>query len=326
MTNSAPAGTAANVTEAHARIEALLDNIETVVYGKREVIRLCLVGLFARGHLLIEDIPGIGKTTLAQALALSIKSEFHRVQFTSDMLPADILGVSIINPSTREFEFRKGPVFANIVLADEVNRTPPKTQSALLEAMSEFHVTVDGVTRKLPAPFMVLATQNPIEYEGTYSLPEAQLDRFLLRVSIGYPGGEDELRIMRRHDPQPLLEAIVPTLSAEDVVAMQALSRSIRVEDTVADYMLAIIHATRAHADIKLGASPRASLAFYEACQAYALVHGRDYVTPGDAKRMTLPVMGHRIIAKSHSGNRVATTLEREMVLQEILNTVPVPV
>ena len=326
MTNPPATSDGSTTSESHARIEALIQNIETVVYGKREVIQLCLVGLFARGHLLIEDIPGIGKTTLAQALALSIKSTFHRVQFTSDMLPADILGVSIISPSTRDFEFREGPIFANIMLADEVNRTPPKTQSALLEAMSEFHVTADGVTRPLPKPFMVLATQNPIEYEGTYSLPEAQLDRFLLRVSIGYPAGEDELRIMRRHDPQPLLEAIEPTLTVEDIVGMQAQCQQVQVEDTVADYILAIVHATREHADIKLGASPRASLAFYEACQAWAFVQGRDYVTPGDVKHMAIPVMGHRIIAKSHSGNRVATTLEREMVLQEILSTLTVPV
>jgi MoxR-like ATPase len=312
--------------DAHRSIETLIDNIETVIYGKREVIQLCLVGLLARGHLLIEDIPGIGKTTLAQALALSIDCSFNRVQFTSDMLPADILGVSMINSTTHDFDFRKGPIFANIVLADEVNRTPPKTQSALLEAMSEFHVTVDGTTRKLPSPFMVLATQNPIEYEGTYSLPEAQLDRFLLRISIGYPAGADELRIMRRHDPQPLLEAMTPTLTEAEVVALQTLTQQVRVEDTVAAYMLAIVHATRDHPDIKLGASPRASLALYESCQAHALVHGRDYVTPGDVKTMTLPVMGHRIIAKSHGGNRVATNHEREVVVQEILNTVPVPV
>lgn len=313
------------IEQAHDKIEALIDNIETVMYGKREVIQLCIVGLLARGHLLIEDIPGIGKTTLAQALALSIDCHFNRVQFTSDMLPADILGVSIINPSTREFDFRKGPVFANIVLADEINRTPPKTQSALLEAMSESHVTADGITRQLPSPFMVLATQNPIEYEGTYTLPEAQLDRFLLRISIGYPGGDDELRIMRRHNPQPLLDAIKPNLTGSDVEDLQAISQQIRIEDSVAAYMLAIVQATREHPDIRLGASPRASLALYETCQAYALVQGRDYVTPGDVKTLAPPVMCHRIIAKSHGGNRLATTHEREMVMKEILNTVPVP-
>ncbi|MFP6582355.1 MAG: MoxR family ATPase [Candidatus Hydrogenedentota bacterium] len=325
MNQPAVVANESSIEQAHEIIEALIDNIETVMYGKREVIQLCIVGLLARGHLLIEDIPGIGKTTLAQALALSIDCDFNRVQFTSDMLPADILGVSIINPSTREFDFRKGPVFANIVLADEINRTPPKTQSALLEAMSESHVTTDGITRQLPSPFMVLATQNPIEYEGTYTLPEAQLDRFLLRISIGYPGGDDELRIMRRHDPQPLLDAIKPNLTGSDVKTLQAISQQIRIEDSVAAYMLAIVQATREHPDIRLGASPRASLALYESCQAYALVQGRDYVTPGDVKTLAPPVMCHRIIAKSHGGNRVATTHEREMVMKEILNTVPVP-
>lgn len=315
-----------DVEKAQVLIEGLIDNIETVMYGKRDVIKLCIVGLLARGHILIEDIPGIGKTTLAQALALSIDCEFNRVQFTSDMLPADILGISIIKPSTQEFEFRKGPIFANIVLADEINRTPPKTQSALLEAMSEFRVTADGTTRDLPSPFMVLATQNPIEYEGTYTLPEAQLDRFLLRISIGYPHGDDELRIMRRHDPQPLLNAIKPSLSGGDVESLQALSQRVLIEESVANYILAIVQATREHPDIKLGASPRASLALYESCQAHALVQGRDYVTPGDVKTMTPNVMCHRIIAKSHGGNRVATNHEREMVMQDILNKVAVPV
>jgi MoxR-like ATPase len=314
-----------DIERSHAQIVKLVDNIETVIYGKRDVVEMCVVGLLARGHLLIEDIPGIGKTTLAQALALSIDCSFNRVQFTSDMLPADILGISMINPTTHEFEFREGPIFASVVLADEINRTPPKTQSALLEAMSEFHVTADGVTRKLPAPFMVLATQNPIEYDGTYTLPEAQLDRFLLRISIGYPNSEDELRIMRRHDPQPFLDALVPELTGDDVNTLQDISKQVKVEESVARYMLGIVNASREHPGIRLGASPRASLALYESCQAYALVHGRDYVTPGDVKIIAPFVMGHRIIAKSQSGNRIASAHERDILMQEVLDSVTVP-
>ena len=314
------------VVASHQQIEKLIDNIETVIYGKRDVIGMCVVGLLARGHLLIEDIPGIGKTTLAQALALSIDCPFNRVQFTSDMLPADILGISMINPTTHQFEFRKGPIFASIVLADEINRTPPKTQSALLEAMSEFRVTVDGQTRELPSPFMVLATQNPIEYDGTYTLPEAQLDRFLLRISIGYPGDTDELRIMRRHDPRPLLDALVPALTGDDVLRLQETAMRVSVDESVARYMLDIVQATREHPGIRLGASPRASLAMYESCQAYALVQGRDYVTPGDVKRITPLVLGHRIITKSHGGNRATTTHDRDTLMQEILDGVTVPV
>jgi MoxR-like ATPase len=307
------------------QLQSLVDNMEQIIFGKRDAIGLCVVGLLARGHILIEDVPGIGKTTLAQGLARSIDCEFNRIQFTNDMLPTDILGVSILNPHTRDFDYREGPIFANVVLADEINRTPPKTQSALLEAMSEFHVTVEGKTRMLPEPFMVLATQNPIEYEGTYTLPEAQLDRFLLRVEIGYPMEDDELRVMRRHSPQKALADLEPALTAQQVVDLQNFARSVQVEESVARYMLAIIKGTRNSPHVRLGVSPRGSMALYEACQANALLHGRDYVTPGDVKTMTVPVLAHRLLIKSQSGPLSGTSRDREIVLMEILESVPVP-
>lgn len=311
--------------ELSERVCALVDNIEQVIFGKREVIKLCVTGLLARGHILIEDIPGIGKTTLAQALARSIDCDFNRIQFTSDMLPSDILGVSVLNLKTNEFEFRPGPIFANVVLADEVNRTPPKTQSALLEAMSEFQVSVDGLTRPVPRPFIVLATQNPVEYEGTYTLPESQLDRFMLRVEIGYPPHDDELQIMRRRDPLLALERLRPILSAREVLDLQERVGGIRVEESVARYMLAMVHATRNHEHIQLGASPRASVALFEACQARAIVEGRDFVTPGDAKIMAAPVLAHRLIVKSRSGDLVTAARERVRAVVEVVNSIPVP-
>lgn len=311
--------------DAAGQIHSLMENVEKVIFGKHEVVKLCVVGLLARGHLLIEDVPGIGKTTLAQSLARSIDCSFHRIQFTSDMLPADILGVSVLDPHTNDFEFRPGPIFASIVLADEINRTPPKTQSALLEAMSEFHVSVDGRTRELPRPFMVLATQNPIEYEGTYTLPEAQLDRFLLRIEIGYPGEDDEIRIMRRHDSVAALQALDPVLSAEEVIALQERVNKVHVEESVARYMRALVEGTREHRGTRLGASPRGALSLFEACQAYAFVDGRDYATPGDVKLMGVPVLSHRLLVKSQGGNRLATALEQSLIIEEILSDLPVP-
>ena len=310
---------------AGVQIAALIDNIERVIFGKREAVKLCVVGLLARGHVLIEDIPGIGKTTLAQALARSVDCKFSRIQFTSDMLPSDVLGVSVLNPKTNEFEFRKGPIFAGVVLADEVNRTPPKSQSALLEAMSEFRVSVDGVARPLPRPFMVLATQNPIEYEGTYILPESQLDRFMLRVEIGYPGGEDELHIMQRRDPLKDLERLEPVLTTDDVLQLQEQARSVRVEQTVAQYMLAIVQATRKNEFIELGASPRASTTFYEVCQARAMVEGRDYVTPDDVKTMAVPALSHRIIVRSRNSSPAAAAQARADAVADILKEVAIP-
>lgn len=310
---------------AQRQVSKLIANMEKIIFGKHDVVKLCVVGLLARGHLLIEDVPGIGKTTLAQSLARSLACSFNRIQFTSDMLPADIIGVSILDPKTNSFVFRPGPIFGSIVLADEVNRTPPKTQSALLEAMSESRVSVDGTTRPLPVPFMVMATQNPIEYEGTYTLPEAQLDRFLLRVEIGYPSGKDELRIMRRHNPARALEELKPVLNSDDVLALQETAGQIHVDDSVAKYMLAITQETREHEGIELGASPRGSLALYEASQAFALVEGRDFVTPGDVKRMAGPVLSHRILVKSRGGNLVSSSRERTRIIAEVVQKIPVP-
>lgn len=307
------------------RIDTLISGIERVIFGKRETVKLCVTGLLARGHILIEDVPGIGKTTLAQGLARSIDCKFSRIQFTSDMLPSDILGVSVLNPKTREFEFRPGPIFASVVLADEINRTPPKNQSALLEAMSEFQVSADGVTRELPQPFIVLATQNPIEYEGTYTLPESQLDRFMLRVEVGYPGTEDELHIMRRRDPRAEMARLVPVLSADEIVALQGQVGDIHVDDSVAQYMLSIVQGTREHEHIQLGASPRAAQAFYEACQAHALVEGRDYVTPDDVKQMAVPALSHRVLVRSREGNLAAAARARARAVFDVVKNTQIP-
>ncbi len=308
------------------QITRLIDNVEQVIFGKREAVTLCVTGLLARGHILIEDIPGIGKTTLAQALARSIDCPFCRIQFTSDMLPSDIIGVSVLDPRAAEFTFRKGPIFASIVLADEINRTPPKTQSALLEAMSESQVSVDGKTYPMTAPFMVIATQNPIEHEGTYTLPESQLDRFMLRVDMGYPPSDAEVRIMRRHEPAAALAELPPALNASEVVALQHASRNVRIDESVEDYILAIVQGTRHHEHVQLGASPRGSLALCEMAQAKALVEGRGYVTPGDVKAMSVPVLAHRLIVRSRGGDLVAAAQERARVIRDIVNAVPIPV
>lgn len=312
--------------EVTGKIRRLVDNIETVVFGKHEVVKLCVAGLLARGHVLIEDVPGIGKTTIAQSLARSIACSFSRIQFTSDMLPSDILGVSILDPKSNQFEFRQGPIFANIVLADEVNRTPPKSQSALLEAMSENQVSVDGRSHPLPRPFMVLATQNPVEYEGTYILPESQLDRFTVRVEMGYPPGPDELRIMRRRDPHRVISDIRPVLTGDEVIALQDAVGGVIVDDAVARYMLAIVQGTRTHDQVQLGASPRGSVAFFEACQARALVEGRDYVTPGDVRAMAVPVLSHRLLVRSRGADLAAAARDRARLIGEIVNETPVPV
>lgn len=307
-------------------VRRLVSNIETVIFGKREVVEMCVVGLLARGHVLIEDVPGIGKTTLAQGLARSIDCPFNRIQFTSDMLPSDIVGVSMLDPKTNEFEFRRGPIFAGIVLADEVNRTPPKTQSALLEAMSEYQVTVDGFSHALPEPFMVLATQNPIEYEGTYALPESQLDRFMLRIEIGYPDDESEMRIMRRRDPRAVLAHLQPVLTASDVVRLQEEVGRVMVDDSVAQYALDVVRATRQDERILLGASPRSSVSLFEACQARALVKGRDYVTPDDVKQMAIPVLSHRVLVRARAADPATVARERVRSIYDNLKKVRVPV
>ena len=309
-----------------AKVQKLVDSIENVVFGKHEVVKLCVIGLLARGHILIEDVPGIGKTTIAQSIAKSLDCSFNRVQFTSDMLPSDILGVSMLEPKTNTFEFRKGPIFASIVLADEVNRTPPKTQSALLEAMSENQISIDGKTYPLPQPFMVLATQNPIEYEGTYILPESQLDRFSMRVEMGYPPAADEIRIMRRRNPQKAIHDMAPVLNVEDILELQEKVGDVIVDDSVAKFMLAIVQGTRTHEQVQLGASPRGSLAFYEVCQARALVEGRDYVTPGDVKEMAQPVLSHRLLVKSRGADLSMAAGERARIIREILKRTEVPV
>lgn len=311
---------------AQQRVAALVDNIEKVIFGKREVVKVCVAGLLARGHVLIEDVPGIGKTTLAQGLARSLNCGFNRIQFTSDMLPADIVGISILDPKTNQFEFRKGPIFSSIVLADEVNRTPPKTQSALLEAMSDGHVSVDGQTRPLPEPFMVLATQNPVEHEGTYTLPEAQLDRFLIRAEIGYPDTADELRIMRQRGSHNALIDLKPVLSAEEVIELQRTAEDIHVDESVAHYIIAIAQATRDHEHVRLGASPRGSLALYEACQAWALIEGRDFVTPDDVRQLAIPVLSHRLLVRSRGGSASASSHERDQIVADILKKIPIPV
>ncbi len=308
------------------QIQRLIANIEKVVFGKHEVVKLCVVGLIARGHLLIEDVPGIGKTTIAHGIARSLDCKFNRIQFTSDMLPSDILGVSVLDPKINDFVFRKGPIFASIVLADEVNRTPPKTQSALLEAMSEYQISMDGITYPLPRPFMVIATQNPIEYEGTYILPESQLDRFMLRVEIGYPPPEDEIRIMRRHHSHKAVGALEAALSTEELLKLQDEVSNITVDDSVAEYILTIIQGTRSHPQVQLGVSPRGSLSLYECCQARALVEGRDYVTPDDVKRMAVPVLAHRILVKSKGMDLATSARERVRLIEEIVNNVIVPV
>lgn len=306
-------------------IRRLIETIEQVVYGKREVVERCVIALLARGHLLIEDVPGIGKTTLAQSLARSVDCSFSRIQFTSDMLPSDILGVSVLNPKTGTFDFRKGPIFAGIVLADEINRTPPKTQSALLEAMSEGTVTIDGVTHTLPKPFMVIATQNPIEQEGTYVLPESQLDRFLMRVEMGYPPEEDELLIMRRHDPSAALASLEPALTTEELLDLQRQASEVQVDHSVERYILAIVRATRAHPSVRLGVSPRGTQGLFEASQARALLRGRNFVTPSDVKDMAVNVLGHRVLVRGRSADLIASARERNRAIEDILRDVPVP-
>ncbi|MCX8065866.1 MAG: MoxR family ATPase [Candidatus Hydrogenedentes bacterium] len=307
------------------KIDSLVGNIEKIFLGKTKTVKLCIAGVLARGHILIEDVPGIGKTTLAQAIAKSMNCKFNRIQFTSDMLPSDILGVSVLNPQKADFEFRRGPIFANVVLADEINRTPPKTQSALLEAMSEYQISMDGQTYQLPKPFVVIATQNPIEYEGTYSLPESQLDRFLLRLDIGYPPSEEEMLIMRRGDVFKEINELSPVISAEEIIELQEHVRKITVEDSVTFYMLQIVERTRTHPDVELGLSPRGSQSLYVASQAWAVINGRDYVTPNDVKEMAEPVIAHRLILKSRTFNLSKLAEERRKVVQNIIDNVPLP-
>jgi MoxR-like ATPase len=302
--------------------ERLVGNVERVIFGKRDVVELTAICLLCQGHLLIEDVPGVGKTMLAKALARSIGGTFKRIQFTPDMLPADVTGTSIYNQKTGEFEFRPGPIMAQIVLADEINRATPKTQAALLEAMEERQVTVDGVTRELQSPFLVLATQNPIEYEGTFPLPEAQLDRFLMRVSLGYPTPEQQMAILDAQQFTHPIESLEQVTDAEELVETQELLKSVYSDPLVKQYIVQLVDATRHHPDVYLGASPRGALTLFRTSQARAAVHGRDYVIPDDVKALAPATLGHRIIISPAARIKGITSAD---VLEELLRTTPVP-
>jgi MoxR-like ATPase len=311
--------------ELHAGVRNLRQAIEMVVKGKSDVIELALICLLAEGHLLIEDVPGVGKTTLAHSLARAFDCTFRRIQFTSDLLPSDILGVSIFDQSDRSFKFHRGPIFANVVLADEINRTTPKTQSALLEAMSESDVSVDNSTHPLPQPFMVIATQNPIEYHGTYPLPESQLDRFLLRIKMGYPGTEAEKEILRRQNHSSNPKQLQPVLRAEDILEAQAATAHVHMDEALLDYIMAIVEATRRSEFLLTGASPRGSLALHRAAQARAYYEGRSYCIPDDIKGLVLPVLAHRVIVSAKYSSPNKRNEEAESILAEILQNVEVP-
>ena len=316
-----PAAFSPMILRGLAELEAALG---AAIRGKSEVVRLSLVCLLARGHLLIEDVPGVGKTTLAQALARSVSCRFHRLQFTSDMLPSDVLGVTIYNAHSEAFEFKPGPIFSNFLLADEINRTTPKTQSALLEAMNEGQVTLDGRCHSLPRPFMVIATQNPVEHHGTYPLPESQLDRFLMRLRIGYPDAASERQILRNTE-RSLPAAAASSLVAEDIVQLQDAVQRVAIEESLVDYMLAIVEKTRNHESLALGVSPRGSQALYRAVQALAMLEGRDYAIPDDVKRLAGPLFAHRVVINTRT-----TLVQRradmgERIIEEILSQVEVP-
>jgi MoxR-like ATPase len=302
--------------------QKIVDNVEKVIVGKRESVQLTVIGLLCEGHLLIEDVPGTGKTMLAKSLATSIGCVFRRIQFTPDMLPSDVTGVSVFNQKTREFEFRAGPVMAQIVLTDEINRATPKTQSALLEAMEERQITVDGVTYPMERPFLVLATQNPIEYEGTFPLPEAQLDRFMMRVSLGYPSGADEITMLDRQQHTHPVTRIGQVVSAEELLHAQERIKDVYLDDLVKEYIVRLVDATRKHPDVYLGASPRGSIALYKTGQARAAILGRDYVIPDDIKALAMVSLAHRLII---SPSARIKNVDPRAVIQEILDSIPVP-
>ena len=301
-------------------LDALQKRIESVIKGKSFAVKMAVVTLLGRGHLLIEDVPGVGKTTLAFTIAKASNCSFQRIQFTSDLLPTDIIGVNIYNPETREFDFMQGPIFTNIVLADEINRTNPKTQSALLEAMNERRVSVERKTYTLPEPFMVIATQNPIEYHGTFPLPESQLDRFMMHIKIGYPEHTDEKQVLLQQSPLELIESMDPVVSADEIIGMQRDVDAVRIEDSLLNYLLAIIEDTRRNEKIRLGASPRGGQFLLKAAKAMAYYEGRDYIVPGDIKEPAPLVLGHRLILKTKT-----YISDAEKVVEEILNKIPVP-
>src|SRR5579862_3594692 len=307
-----------------SKLNELEMSLNSTIRGKPEVVRLTAVCLLARGHLLIEDVPGVGKTTLAHAMARSVDCEFHRLQCTSDMLPSDVLGVTIYNAHTQEFEFKQGPIFTNFLLADEINRATPKTQSALLEAMNELQVTIDGRSWPLSQPFMVIATQNPVEHHGTYPLPESQLDRFLMRIRIGYPDESAEREILR-HSADTGSEKVRPVVSADDLPHLQEATARVAVDEALLDYMLAIVKQTRTHESLAMGVSPRGAQALFRASQALAAVEGRDYVIPDDVKRIVVPVFAHRVVVSARTGIGQRSANAAEKILEEILTLVDVP-
>jgi MoxR-like ATPase len=309
-----------------AKIAELQATIESVIRGKSETVKFALIALLAKGHLLIEDVPGIGKTTLANALARALELSFQRIQFTSDLLPSDMLGLSIYNQKSGDFEWKAGPIFSNIVLADEINRATPKTQSALLEAMAEEQVTVEGVTRRLPLPFIVVATQNPSEHHGTYPLPESQLDRFMLRLHIGYPTLDDERSILRDRESGDPLDSVRPVMTQADVLEMQSLVSEVRFDDALLDYLLQITDLTRKSESIELGISPRGTLALFRSAQAMAFIEGRNYCIADDIKRLVIPCFAHRLIVNSRGGALRQRTREAEQILLDILQNVSVPI
>ncbi len=310
-------------TDVQTLVADLEANMTQVVLGKPEVVRLCIVALLSNGHILLEDLPGIGKTLIGKALAKSVSGQFSRLQFTPDLLPSDIVGGNVFNRKTNEFVFNKGPIFANIVLADEVNRTTPRTQSALLESMSDGQVSVDGRTYPLPQPFIIIATQNPFEFEGTYPLPESQLDRFLLRTRVGYPDRDQERRMLALHRRGEPVDELQPAVSCDQVLELQRAVQEVTVDDSLYDYLLDIAEATRNCDELFSGVSPRGVLALYRACQALALIEGRDFVTPDDVKRLAVSALAHRVISKGylHGAQRDAT----ENLIQRLVDEVPVP-
>jgi MoxR-like ATPase len=306
-------------------VSQLQRSIARAIFGKAEVIQLALITLLARGHLLIEDVPGVGKTTLAQALAKSFHCTFQRIQFTSDLLPSDVLGVSVYNPESRDFEFRHGPIFANVVLADEINRTTPRTQSALLEAMNEAQVTVDGRTLALPLPFLVIATQNPVEHHGTYPLPESQLDRFLMRIKMGYPSHETEREILRSRTSDDPVASLEPIATIEDVLSMQESVTRVKVDSSLHDYALEIVNRTRHSDQLALGVSPRGTLMLQRAAQARAFLENRDFCLPDDFKQLAVAVFSHRVVASARHASLQKKAETTESVLREIVESVRVP-
>jgi MoxR-like ATPase len=310
------------MSDAQVIAKRISDNVEKVIVGKHPVVELTVICLLCQGHLLIEDVPGVGKTVLAKSLAKSIGCTFKRIQFTPDLLPSDVTGVSMFNQKTREFEFRAGPVLSQIVLTDEINRATPKTQSALLEAMEERQVTVDGVTYPTPKPFLVIATQNPIEYEGTFPLPEAQLDRFLMRVDLGHPSPEDEISILEAQQYEHPIHKLEQVVSAEELLAAQEQIKSIYVDQLVKEYIVELVTASRKHPDVYLGASPRGSLGLYKTSQARAVLDGRDYATPDDIKALAQPTLAHRMIISPAARIK---NVDSRAIVDELLHSVPVP-